>query len=84
MYIYKITIANNFMKTFTININGSAYHIEQPNRDYNIFYVNRKKGTCCIAKDKDNKWIVETQLNPEVQIPLEQIGKFLEDQLNIN
>ena len=72
------------MKTFTININGSNYFIEQPSRDYNIFYVNRKKGTCCIARDKDQKWIVETQLDPESPIPVEQIGRFLEDQLNIN
>ncbi|WP_207425527.1 hypothetical protein [Pedobacter sp. SYSU D00535] len=72
------------MKTYTVNINGVPYFIEQPSSDYNIFYVNRKKGTCCIAKDANKKWIIETQVNPEAQIPVEQIGRFLEDQLSIN
>jgi len=69
------------MKIFNIRINNEDYTIEQPSNDYQIFYVNRKKGTFCIAKDKDKKWIVETQVNPSHIIPVELIGKYIDDQL---
>lgn len=70
------------MKIYNIEINNQQYIVEQPSSDYNIFYVNRKKGTCCIAKDKDKKWIVETQIGPaSLHIPVEQIGKYIDDQL---
>lgn len=82
--IYLYTINENTMKTFSININGIQYNVEQPSRDYNIFYINRKKGTCCIAKDKNKNWVVEMQLDPTVSIPVEQIGRFLDDQMLIN
>lgn len=69
------------MKIFNIQINNQHFTVEQPNKDYNIFYVNRKKGTCCIAKDKDKKWIIETQVDPSLNIPVEQIGKFIDEHL---
>ena len=72
------------MKIFNIQINNEDYIIEQPSNDYDIFYVNRKKGTFCIAKDKDKQWIIETQLGMEKQIPIEQIGKYIDSQLSAN
>jgi hypothetical protein len=69
------------MKIFNIQINNQDFKIEQPSADYNIFYVNRKNGTVCIAKDKDRNWIVETQYNSSINIPVEQIGKYLDETL---
>jgi len=70
------------MKTFNISINDQIFTVEQPSADYNIFYVNRKNGVCCIAKDANRNWIIETQYNPTQQIPVEQIGRYLDDNLN--
>ena len=69
------------MKIFDLEINNEHYTIEQPSTDYNIFYVNRKKGTCCIAKDKNKNWIIETQIDPSLNFPVEQIGRYIDDQL---
>lgn len=69
------------MKIFNIQIDNQDFKIEQPSTDYNIFYVNRKNGTFCIAKDKDRNWIIETQYNPSIAIPVEQIGKYLDETL---
>ncbi|WP_207421412.1 hypothetical protein [Desertivirga brevis] len=69
------------MKIYNVKINDQLFTIEQPSSDYNIFYVNRKNGTCCIAKDKDKNWIIEAQYNPSVNIPVEQIGRYLDETL---
>ncbi|WP_256009982.1 hypothetical protein [Desertivirga xinjiangensis] len=70
------------MKIFNIEINNQHYIVEQPSKDYDIFYVNRKKGTFCIAKDKDKKWIIETQVNPTLDLPVELIGQYIDAQLS--
>lgn len=70
------------MKIFNIEINNQQYIVEQPSNDYDIFYVNRKKGTFCIAKDKDKKWIIETQVNPSLDLPVELIGQYIDAQLS--
>jgi hypothetical protein len=68
------------MKTFDLNIDGTLYHVEQPNSNYQIFYINRKHGTFCIAKDKDKNWIVEMQVEP-ANVPIERLGSMIENYL---
>ncbi len=66
------------MNSFKITVDGTMYNVEQPSPDYNIFYLNRKRGTFCMSKSKDSKWILDLAINNNHAIPVDSIGAVID------
>ena len=62
------------MNSFKITVDGTLYNVEQPTPDFDVFYLNRKNGTFCMSKSKDNKWVLDLAINNNKSIPVESIG----------
>lgn len=72
------------MKSININVNQEVYKIEQPVSTINIYKIIHLDGSFEITRNRySGKWKVLLQSNGAAKLPLNPIGKAIEETLGV-
>ena len=72
------------MKTLEINIDKEVYSVEHAVTTINLYKIKHPKGYIEVTRNRYNgKWKILSQSDSSIDLPLEPIGKAIEEHLDI-